>query len=138
MTNFRPRSLSRGNKLKLSKDVRPIPKFEHPIFCFKYLREKKHGLKQCTIKEKEKLLHRLHKLSQMTWRDIQFAPKHGLGSEKIARKALSSISLPDIITPDVNFYAIRFDGPKPMIGFRTDYVFHIVFLDTKMKAYKHY
>ncbi|MBI2919195.1 MAG: hypothetical protein HYY01_14565 [Chloroflexi bacterium] len=72
----------------------------------------------------------------MTWRDINLAPRHGLGTEKIERSALR-VPIPPDITDDVDFLAMRFSGRKAMVGFREQNIFHIVILDHNFTAYDH-
>lgn len=72
----------------------------------------------------------------MIWRDIIGAPRHGLGTEKIARAALR-VPIPSGVTEDVTFLAIRFSALKPMIGYRDGRTFQVLFLDHTFDAYNH-
>ena len=58
------------------------------------------------------------------------------GAEKIPRRAFR-VGIPQTITEDVPLLAFRFSGPKPMVGFRTDAVFNIVWLDRDFSVYNH-
>lgn len=49
--------------------------------------------------EKAALADRLHELSQLTWQQIQQAPRHGQGSETIARTSMKVV-VPPAITED--------------------------------------
>src|ERR1700722_19256687 len=55
-----------------------------PIFNLEYLRGD-YCLTKCSGEEKAAFADRLHRLSQLTWREIQLAPKHGVGHETISR-----------------------------------------------------
>ncbi len=112
------------------------PKTDYPIFCFKHL-SRGYDLSRCTDKEKTALIERLAKLSQMSWSQIQFAPKHGLGSEKIAISSIRA-SLPGFLSEDVDFLlSYRFDGFKPFVAHRSGPVLHILYIDNKFDVYPH-
>jgi hypothetical protein len=96
-----------------------------------------YGLDSCDIDEKVALAHKIYELCQLTWNQIINTHRGGLGSEKIARNAITGSSIPPHITPDVDILAIRFDGRKPMVGYRLDRIFHIIWLDTKFQLYNH-
>jgi hypothetical protein len=123
------------------KKIRPpaliqIEQLEHPVFCFKYI-HKDHGLTNCSDEEKRALLDKLFQLSQMTWQEIQLAPRHGTGSEKINRGSINP-SIPSFITDDVQFLlALRFDGKKPMLIHRNKFIMHIIFIDNTFSVYNH-
>lgn len=72
----------------------------------------------------------------MSWLEIRNAPRHGLGTEKISRDSLKVI-VPASITEDVQFLALRFSGMKPMVGFRRNEIFHVVWLDRAFSLFNH-
>jgi len=72
----------------------------------------------------------------MTWYQIQQAPRHGLGSEKIEYDSIKSTK-PDIVTKDSTILALRFSGKKPFVGIRDGSLFHIIWIDNKFNLYKH-
>lgn len=76
------------------------------------------------------------KVSQLTWQEINQAPRHGLGTEIIDRLAIKD-RLPGCITEDTNILALRFHGKAPMVGFRLAEVFYIVWLDRAFQLYDH-
>lgn len=108
-----------------------------PVFCFHYLDNQRYGLNNCQIGEKAAFANKLYELCQLTWNQILAAPRDGLGSEKIAQSAITGSSIPSHITRDVDFIAIRFTGRKPMVGYRYDRIFHVIWLDTKFRLYNH-
>jgi len=108
-----------------------------PVFCLHYLDNKKYGLSNCEIDEKGAFADRLYELCQLTWNQIINTGRHGLGSEKIPQNAITGSNIPVHITKDVDFIAIRFDRLKPMVGYRRDRIFHIIWLDTKFQLYNH-
>lgn len=64
------------------------------------------------------------------------APRHGLGTEKINQSSIKA-SKPASVTPDVSFYALRFQGKKAMVGYKSDFIFHVVYLDRDFTLYDH-
>jgi hypothetical protein len=90
----------------------------------------------CEGTEKIAYAHKLHELSQMTWAQIIFAHKHKLGSELIPAREIKG-RIPPEFASVVDFIAVRFDGLKPMVGGRTDRVFHIIWLDRDFSLYDH-
>ncbi len=124
---------TQGKNFKITEDK--YENIDYPVFCLKHLHKDYH-IDKCTAEEKIRLLERLHKLSNMTWQNIQLAPKHGLGSEKIARTSIKA-AIPGHITPEVNFLALRFDGMKPLVGYRSGFILHIIYLDRDFTLYDH-
>ena len=132
---FRPKiQLNQGKHIRVP--TIEMPDFDYPIFCFKHL-HKDHDLDKCTEFEKKALMEKVVKLSQLSWKDIQNAPRHGLGTEKIAINSIRP-SCPSFITEDVeHLLALRFDGMKPVLGHRNRFVFHLIFIDRDFTVYKH-
>src|SRR5271168_4269350 len=108
-----PSSVGSTNKLK------PVFSFEHLVST--------HSVEACQNDDRAALAVQLSKIGTLTWAEIQNAPRHGLGHEKISQDSIK-VALPPIVTPDVNLIAFRFNGKKPMIGFRSDQTFFLLFL----------
>jgi hypothetical protein len=108
----------------------------HPIFCLRYL-ENNYGLDECTRDEQASFAKALRKRSLMTWHQIWSADRHGLGAEKIARDSIKA-PIPRHITEDIEYFiALRFCGKAPMVGYRINDVFRIIWLDRDFTLYKH-
>ena len=107
----------------------------HPVFCFRHL-QCGHDVEDCQPEDQQNLIKRLRMLSKMEWTQIEQAPRHGLGKENIAKTSINP-ALPTVITDDVKLWALRFSGPKPMVGFRSGPVFHVVWLDHNFSVYPH-
>lgn len=128
---------STGNIVSLPSEDEVVKNdIDYPIFCLKHLHSK-HSLDSCTKEEKVALISKMALLSQLTWDEIQLAPKHGLGTEKISRSSIKS-SVPSFITKDVtHLFAFRFKGKAPFVGHRSGSVFHIVYIDRDFSLYSH-
>lgn len=116
--------------------VEESPQKQHPAFCFQHLR-KSYCLSKCEQEEKIAFIERLHTLSQMTWADIHHAPRKGLGTEIISQDSIKGDGIPSHLTPDVNLIAFRFQGNKPMVGYRIGRIFHVLWLDRDFSLYDH-
>lgn len=106
-----------------------------PYFSFKYL-SKTYCITCCDKDEKASFAMTMYNLSQMTWLEIRKAHKHGLGTEKIEKDAIK-VAVPKDITDDVTFLAIRFHGKKPMVGFRQNATFYVIWFDRDFTLYDH-
>lgn len=120
--------LSSSASVKLSDDL-------YPEFSLRYLR-KGHCVESCIKDEKAALAEKLFRLSKLTWAEIKQLPRHGLGYEKIGRSSFK-VGIPDHITADVDLIAFRFNGLAPMIGYRRNSTFYIVWLDRAFNVYDH-
>lgn len=107
----------------------------HPAFSFEHMITT-HSVERCEKEEIVSLSMALYKLSQLTWKQIKSAHRHGMGFEKLPTTCIKA-SIPNIVTPDVNLLAFRFHGKKPMVGFRSGQVFYIIWLDRDYSLYEH-
>ena len=73
-------------------------------------------------------------LTQMTWAEIKVSPRHQYGTEVI--KELQD-KLPCDARAGSPAIAIRFCDKAPMVGFREDDTFYVVWFDRAFKLYKH-
>lgn len=113
-----------------------LPAYNHPVFCFKNL-HRKFNLAKCTDIEKKYLSELLVDLSNLDWDTIQHRDKYKLGSEKISINSLSTPPTP-FVTPDVkDLTVIRRQDKMLIIGLRNQFLFHIIYIDPKLKAYRH-
>lgn len=127
--------VNRGKTIQPTPDLFPKSIFNYPVFCLKYI-HKDFSLDHCDKSEKAALIERLYKLSTMTWEQIRMADKHGLGTEKINRDSIKA-GIPSHVTGDITFYALRFSGKKPIVGYKSDFIFHILYIDRNFALYDH-
>jgi hypothetical protein len=118
-------------KSKLSPET-----INYPVFCFKYIHRDYH-LDKCTNDEKRKFIEQILLISSNSWEQLQLAPKHGVGSEKISSNSIRA-NIPNHFSEEVGtLLAFRFDGKKPFIGFRNGFIFHIFYIDRDFTLYNH-
>lgn len=128
--------LNKGAKIGLNEAAVKVDyDRQPPVFCLRFI-DPEYCITRCTKDEKASFADKLRQMSQMTWLDLRLAPKHGAGSEKIARKAIKR-PIPKQITEEVPILAFRFDGKKPMVGYRIGGTFHIVWFDRDFTLYDH-
>ena len=111
------------------------PEQQKPIFSLIYL-QKDYSLSACTRNEKAAFADTLQRLSQITWNEISSSSRHGAGYERIRRNAIRS-GIPPHLQADVNFIAFRFFGKAPMVGYRDENIFHILWIDRTFSLYDH-
>jgi hypothetical protein len=126
----------RGKRISIPSRTRDIPpEQQKPIFSLFYLR-KDYCLSACTKDEKAAFADTLHKLSQITWNEISSSSRHGAGYERISRDSIRS-GIPAHLKEDVNFIAFRFCGKAPMVGYRDENIFHVIWIDRAFSLYDH-
>lgn len=124
-----------GGKIKPREETAGSTDGERPVFCLKHL-VRGWRISDCEATDQASFAVTIEKLAEMTWQAIKNTQRHGLGTEKINQNAIRP-PIPASITEDVSFLAFRFSGKKPMVGFRSNAVFHIVWFDRNFTLYDH-
>ena len=127
----------KGKRIETPQQTQNAPNYdlEHPVFCFRYL-DKTHGLDRCDKDRKAALASTLYKLSQLSWKQLRLAPCHGVRYEIIDRNRFQ-VAIPKHITEDIALIAFRFNGLAPMVGYKDEAIFRIVWLDRSFQVYNH-
>lgn len=129
--------LNQGDKVKTNPGFSTSSNTKHPAFSFKFINKDKYGLDKCTKDEKAALINKIHRLSQLPWSQINSSSRDGLGCEKISKTAIKA-AIPSNIKPDTEYFnAFRFNGKAPMVGYRDEKVFYIIWLDRDFTLYDH-
>lgn len=112
-----------------SKDIESYQKIDYPLFSFRYLQHT--SFTDCTDNTFfPSFMKRLTKLSELGWKGINTAQRHGFGMEKLPQNIIKP-QLPSVITPEVQLFAFRATGNNlPFVGFREGKIFHILFIET--------
>jgi hypothetical protein len=131
----RRKSSGRG-KIK-APEGKPLVNYDlnPPLFSLSHVATS-HCITSCETPDRAAFASRIRELSQLTWRQIKSTGRHGLGFEKIPRDKLR-VGVPETITEDVKFIAFRFSGMKPMIGYRVNDIFHVIWFDRSLDVYDH-
>lgn len=109
----------------------------HITFSLRYV-QKGFCFEDCDDQEKLDFAKTIFKRKDLSWREIRSAPRHGLGSEKIAKKSIRP-PIPENKIPlgTTDFIALRFSSKKPMVGYRLGHTFYILWFDPKFELYDH-
>ena len=124
-----------GKRIRAHASDDTPPGKPHPSFSLRYV-DRAHCLSSCTRKEKAAIADTIHKLSKIPWAEIETAPRHGSGYERIARSSLAR-PVPSHVTEDAPIKAFRFFGRAAMVGYRSGDVFFVIWFDRKFKLYRH-
>ncbi len=141
MTFKKPRYIKSKNDISLGNIPEILSeKIDYPVFCFRHLHSDC-GIEQCLRADNsfvKQFLKKIDLISKLSWYDIQFSDRRGHGTEKIPRSAIRK-SVPSSITADVkDFLSFYFNGDRGrIIGYRNQFLFHIVFIDTDLEVYNH-
>jgi len=135
MGRITKREENKSSRIKPTTSETGSPQVEHPVFCFRYI-QNSHCLSSCDKKEKAAFVSQLHLLSKLEWKDIHPAPKHGHGTEKISQSSIKK-AMPQQVSPDTQLYALRFQGKKAFVGYKTRNIFHILWIDRSFNLYSH-
>ncbi len=110
---------------------------EKILFSFQYL-DSDYGISECEKEDQAAFSNQLQTIGSRTWQELQQAPKHGQGFEKIKRHAIN-YPIPKHLKDDesVNFLAFRFSSMKAMVGYREREIFHVIWIDRDFSVYKH-
>lgn len=127
--------ISQGKRVKVNPLTDGSTNHLKPNFSFEHL-VGSHSVEACEQEDRASLAVQLCKIGSLTWGDIQRAPKYGLGHEKISHDSIKA-SIPDVVTPDTALLSFRFNGKKPMVGFRSGQTFFVLFLDRDFSLYNH-
>ena len=108
-----------------------------PIFSLEKLVGDKYCFSNLDDTDKKQFAESIFKRKNLSWSDIKKANRHALGFEKISKDSIKG-SKPSFITDDMNeFLAFRFNGKKPMVGYRTQNIFYVLWFDLDYTLYKH-
>lgn len=134
---LKPQSPHRGASFKAPASARQgrSSNSQSPIFCFKHV-SRPYCLTDCDKTHRAALAITLYKLSQLTWSELTNAGRHQLGYEKISQSSIKA-KLPRSVAPDVTLIAFRYHSMHPVVGYRSQRTFHILWLDRDFTLYKH-
>lgn len=120
-----------ANEVKVNYDEKP------PIFSLERLQAGNYCLQSLDQEGKAFFADAIFRRKNNTWREIKSMPRHGLGLEKIDKKSIKA-PIPKFITPDVeHFLSFRFHGLRPMVGYRQNDIFYVLWFDHNFTLYDH-
>lgn len=99
-----------------------------PVFSLEHL-QRSHCVSAIVDRSERGLfLDALYTLSRLTWAQINSAPRHGLGPERMPKHQIKA-TIPSCVTDDVNLLVFRWKGKLPFVGFRDGRVLHLLWIE---------
>ena len=109
-----------------------------PKFSLQYLQtHSDYSLSCCNQEQKAAFADKLKDLSQLQWKDIYKAHKHGNGTEKINSASITGAKIPAQFAERKFFIAFRFCAKAPMVGFIEHDTFYVIWFDHDFSLYPH-
>lgn len=108
-----------------------------PIFSLERIQNGPYCLSNLDQEHKAMFADAIYKRRTLSWNQIKNIDRHGLGTEKIAKSSIKT-AIPAFITEDFNeLLAFRFHGLKPMVGYRLNDIFFVLWFDHDYTLYPH-
>lgn len=126
----------KGKRISLSENVNYETK--PPIFSLERVQSGTYCFSALDKENKAQFAEAIFKRRTLTWATIKNTDRHGLGFEKIPKKEIKA-PLPRFITDDLkDFIVFRFNGKKPMVGYRVNDIYYVLWFDHNFTLYKHF
>lgn len=116
-----------------------IPNYDSkpPVFSLERIQSGSYCFSVLDQEGKSQFAEAIFKRRNLSWSEVKKLSRHGLGFEKIARASIKT-GIPPFITDDVDhFLAFRFHGMKPMVGYRLNDIFYVLWFDHNYTLYGH-
>jgi hypothetical protein len=108
---------------------------KRPLFSLEHMQQT-YSVKTCQVNDRAALASKLYEMSQLSWGELKQAPRHGQGFEHIPQNSIKA-PMPKVLTSDIRLMVFRFSGKKPMVGYRVEEVFYLLWLDHNFTLYDH-
>lgn len=92
----------------------------------------------CDSQIKCDLLQKMYTMCCTTWNTL-FTKRKNCGGLEPLDVEIFKVSMPSCVTDDIDhLYAMRFNGQNSrLIGYRSQNIFHAIFIDVDLSTYKH-
>lgn len=108
-----------------------------PLFSLERLQSGAYCLSNLEKDDKAAFADSIFKRKNVTWNQVQQMDRHALGYEKISVSSIK-IAVPKFITEEQDsLIAFRFNGLKPMVGYRSKNIFYVLWFDHNFTVYDH-
>jgi hypothetical protein len=108
-----------------------------PIFSLERIQAGAYCFSALDKEGKAQFAEAIFKRKSLTWGQVKTIDRHGLGLEKIAKHSIKA-AMPPFITDEFDdFIALRFNGKSPMVGYRLNDVFYVLWFDHNFTLYNH-
>ncbi len=132
---IKPQEPNKGKKVTVNES----PNYDSTpsIFSLEKVVGDNYCFSQLNDEDKKQFAESIFKRKNLPWKDIKKIDRHGLGIEKIPKHQIKG-TMPQNITEDFEeFLAFRFNGKKPMVGYREKNIFYVLWFDHNFTLYKH-
>lgn len=128
-------TIKKGNRITIPENINYDTK--PPVFSLERVQSGNYCFSILNQEDKAQFAESIFKRRSLTWSEIKNINRHGLGFEKISKDAIKT-SLPPFIKDDVeHFIAFRFNGMKPMVGYRVKDIFYVLWFEHNFTLYSH-
>lgn len=125
----------KSNRINISEtvDYDTMP----PIFSLERVQNGDYCFSVLDKENKSQFAESMFKRRALSWSQVKSQGRHALGFEKIAKNSIKT-RLPPFIKDDFEYFlAFRFNGLKPMVGYRIKDVFYVLWFDHNLTLYDH-
>ena len=132
----KPDSGNRNQKIKepsegINFDLRP------PLFSLERLQAGDHCFSALSKDLKAAFADAIFKRKNTNWSLLKQSGRHALGFEKISKDSIKAPIPQNIKEDEKHFLAFRFNGKCPMVGYRVNDIFYILWFDHNFTLYSH-
>jgi len=108
-----------------------------PIFSLERVQPGDYCFSALDNKCKAQFAESIFKRRSITWAQIKSQPRHGIGFEKIPVSQIKQ-PIPQFITEDQeDLIVFRYNGMRPMVGYRVKNIFYVLWFDHNFTLYDH-
>lgn len=108
-----------------------------PIFSLERVQNGDYCFSVLGQEDKAQFAEAIFKRKDLTWNQINSSGRHGLGHEQLPKNQIKAPN-PRNVTHDREHYMVfRFNGMKPMVGYRINQIFYVLWFDHNMTLYNH-
>lgn len=110
---------------------------QHPLLCLEH-NANEYGVVECETDEQAAFAQWIHRISQFTWGELALKKYDHYGYKQIDSDAIRILPPASAAARLDKYMVFRFqNGDGRVIGYRRDRVFHVLWVDAKLRLYKH-
>ncbi len=128
-----------GNKNQKIKEPSEIINFDlrPPLFSLERLQAGEYCFSVLSKDFKAAFAEAIFKRRETTWGQLKLLDRHALGLEKISKSSIKAAPPKNIKEDENHFLAFRFNGLCPMVGYRVNDIFYILWFNHNFTLYSH-
>ena len=128
-----------GNKQYKIKEPPEVINFDlrPPLFSLERLQPGNYCFSALSKDFKAAFAEAIFRRKDTNWRELIHSDRHALGLEKISKDSIKAAIPQNIKEDEKHFLAFRFHGKYPMVGYRVNDIFYILWFDHNCTLYDH-